>query len=203
MDKAKERRAETPPATSDQVREAFEALTPLELARLSKYARWRLRALGSRQVGRDADEFVTDALISLLDGRRSWQPQKVPFYVCFKAVIRSQTYNLRTKGPEDAFDELESLGKDNDDSLPTEQLDRRPSKTTQDPERELEWAQIERLIKERFADDCEAALMLEARLEGKTPTEIRGALGFTQQQYETIVKRVRRAIAKILEEGQP
>ena len=41
--------------------------------------------------------------------------------------------------------------------------------------------------------------MLEARLSGETPTAIREALGLTQQQYETIVKRVRRAIDKVLE----
>ena len=202
MDKAKPRPAEPPPATSEQIRDAFEALTPIELARLAKYARWRLRAFGSRQLSRDADEFVTDALISLLDGRRTWQPQKIPFYVCFKGIIKSQTYNLRTKGPEDAFDKLKSL-RNKDDTDTAEPLDRRASRTFQDPERELEWAQIERLIKERFADDDEAALMLEARLEGKTPTEIREALGLTQQQYETIVKRVRRAIANILEGSQP
>lgn len=202
MDKAKQRPAELPPATSEQIRDAFEALTPIELARLAKYARWRLRAFGSRQLGRDADEFVTDALISLLDGRRTWQPQKIPFYICFKGVIKSQTYNLRTRSPEDAFDELTSLRK-KDDAEVAEPLDRLASRTFQDPERELEWAQIERLIKERFANDDEAALMLEARLEGKTPTEIREALGLTQQQYETIVKRVRRAIAKILEGSKP
>jgi DNA-directed RNA polymerase specialized sigma24 family protein len=202
MDKAKPRPAEPPPATSEQIRDAFEALTPIEVARLAKYARWRLRAFGSRQLSRDADEFVTDALISLLDGRRTWQPQKIPFYVCFKGIIKSQTYNLRTKGPEDAFDKLKSL-RNKDDTDTAEPLDRRASRTFQDPERELEWAQIERLIKERFADDDEAALMLEARLEGKTPTEIREALGLTQQQYETIVKRVRRAIANILEGSQP
>ena len=202
MDKGKPRSADPLPATHEEIRAAFEALTPIELARLAKYARWRLRAFGSRQLSRDADEFIKDALISLLDGRRTWHPQKIPFYVCFKGVIKSQTYNLRTRGPEDAFDELTSLRK-KDDADMAEPLDRRASRTFQDPERELEWAQIERLINERFSDDVEAALMLEARLEGKTPTEIREALGLTQQQYETIVKRVRRAIAKVLEGSKP
>jgi DNA-directed RNA polymerase specialized sigma24 family protein len=202
MAKAKPQPAEPPPATPEQIRDAFEALTPIELARLATYARWRLRAFGSRQLSRDADEFVTDALMSLLDGRRTWQPEKISFYVCFRGVMQSQTHNLRTKGPEDAFDELKSLRK-KDDMDTAEPLDRRTSRTFQDPERELEWAQIEGLIKGRFADDDEAALMLEARLEGKTPTEIREALELTQQQYETILKRVRRAIAKILEGSQP
>jgi DNA-directed RNA polymerase specialized sigma24 family protein len=198
---AKSRSAEPVPATPDGIRDAFEALTPIELARLAKYARWRLRALGSRQLSRDADEFVTDALISLLDGRRVWHPEKISFYVCFKGVIKSQTYNLRTKSPADAFDELKSLHR-KADTDPTDPLDRRSSRTFQTPEQDLEWKQIEGLIKERFAGDDEAALMLEARLEGKTPAEIREALGLSQQQYEIVVKRVRRAIAKILEGGQ-
>src|SRR5688500_17157527 len=98
MTKGSPRPAEPPPTTPEEIRDALEALNPVELARLAKYAKWRLRALGSRQLGRDADEFVTDALISLLDGRRTWYPQKISFYVCFKGVIRSQTYNLRTRG---------------------------------------------------------------------------------------------------------
>ena len=198
MGKVKRQPTEPPRATPEQIRDAFEALTATELARLAKYARWRLRAFGSRKLSRDADEFVADALISLLDGRRTWQPQKTPFYVCFKAVMRSQTYNLRTRGPEDAFDGLTSLLKP-DDSDTAEPLDRLASRTFQDPERELEWTQIEQLIKARFADDVEAALMLEARLSGETPIAIREACGLTQQQYETIVKRVRRAIDKVLE----
>jgi len=202
MNNTKPPPAEPPSATSGQIRNAFEALTPIQLARLAKYARWRLRAFGSRQLSRDADEFVTDALISLLDGRRTWQPQKIPFYVCFKGVIKSQTYNLRTKGPEDAFDELESLHTKDDNDM-AEPLDRRASRTFRDPERVLEWAQIERLVTERFADDPEAALMLEARLDGRTPTDIREALGLSQQQYETILKRVRRAVRIILEGSQP
>ena len=202
MGKVKRQPAEPPKATSEQIRDAFEALTEIELARLMKYARWRLRAFGSRNISRDADEFVTDALISLLDGRRTWQPQKIPFYVCFEAVIRSQTYNLRKRGPEDAFDELIPLRKP-DDSDTAEPLDRLASRTFQDPERELEWTQIEQLIKVRFADDAEAALMLEAMRSGTTPTAIREALELTQQQYETIVKRVRRAIDKVLEGSKP
>src|SRR5437870_5204732 len=103
------------PATADQIRDAFEALSLLELARLDRFARWRLRALGSRQRGRDADEFVSDALISVLDGRRTWfLEKKIPFFVFFKEVIRSQTFNIRKRAPADAFDALKSLYRKDD-----------------------------------------------------------------------------------------
>jgi hypothetical protein len=172
MGAAKQRPAEPRSATAEEIRDAFEALTPTELARLAKYARWRLRGFGSRQLGRDADEFISDALISLLDVRRTWHPEKISFYVCFKGVVKSQTYNLRTRAPVDAFDELKSFHK-KDEPDTADPLDRRASRMFQDPERNLEWKQVEALIKERFADDEEAVLMLEARLEGEKPEEIR------------------------------
>ena len=72
-------------------------------------------------------------MLSSFDGRRIWHPQKIPFYVCFKGVIKSQTYNLRTKGPADAFDELKSLHKKNDPDT-TDPLDRRASRTSARPD---------------------------------------------------------------------
>jgi DNA-directed RNA polymerase specialized sigma24 family protein len=207
MSNAKPKLATATPATPEQVRDAFEALTTAELARLFKYCRWRLRALGSRQVGRDADEFLSDALISVLERRRAWFPEKIPFFVFFKGVVKSQTFNLRKKAAEDAFDDLKSLHR-KDDPEGYEPLDELESGAL-DPERELEaqeiereWREVEGLIQERFSDDPEAALMLEARLDGKTPIEIRAALGLTQQEYETTLKRVRRAVDKIRKGGR-
>ena len=41
--------------------------------------------------------------------------------------------------------------------------------------------------------------MLEARLDGNDPSEIREGLGLSQKEYETTVKRIRRAVKRLLE----
>jgi DNA-directed RNA polymerase specialized sigma24 family protein len=202
MSNAKKKADASPVASLEEIRQAFEALSGIELARLSRFARWRMRALGSRQMGRDADEFVSEALLALLQGDRKWRPENVSFYVCFKEIIRSQTYNLRTKQPDNPLDGPRApWGPADEDGIESDPLEKIESRTFQDQERALEWEQTAELIKTRFADDEEGALVLEARLDGSTPTEIRDAFGFSQSQYETVIKRVRRAVWKIVYGG--
>jgi DNA-directed RNA polymerase specialized sigma24 family protein len=57
---------------------------------------------------------------------------------------------------------------------------------------------LERLITNRFREDPEAALVLEALLDGKAASEIREGFGLSSKEYETDVKRVRRAVREII-----
>lgn len=178
-------------ATPDQIREAYLALTKTELARLASYARWRFQALGARRQGRDPDELVTDAFLAILDGTRTWYPDKAAFFVAFIGAIRSQTYNMRTKAAKDASDDLKSIADPADpEADPFESFE---------PPAGGDSANLEKMIKERFANDTEAALVLEARLDGNDPSEIRESLGLSQKEYETTVKRIRRAVKRLLE----
>jgi DNA-directed RNA polymerase specialized sigma24 family protein len=178
-------------ATPDQIREAYVALTKKELARLASYARWRFQALGRRRQARDPDELATDAFLSILDGTRTWYPAKAAFFVALIGAIRSQTYNMRTKAAKDAFDDLDSIVDPSDpEADPFENFAAPPGGDSVD---------LEKLIKERFANDTEAALVLEARLHGNDPSEIRESLGLSQKEYETTVKRIRRAVKRLLE----
>ena len=178
-------------ATRDQIREAYLALTKTELARLASFARWRFQALGRRRQARDPDELVTDAFIAIFDGMRTWYPTKAAFFIALIGAIRSQTYNMRTKAAKDAFDDLKSIVDPEDpEADPFDEFEAPPGGDSAD---------LEKLIKERFTDDPEAALVLEARLDGKDPSEIREGLGLTQKEYETTVKRIRRAVKRLLE----
>jgi DNA-directed RNA polymerase specialized sigma24 family protein len=178
-------------ATPDQIREAYLALTKAELARLASFARWRFQALGRRRQARDPDELVMDAFLAILDGTRTWYSSKAAFFVALIGAIRSQTYNVRTKAAKDAFDDLKSIVDPADpEADPFDEFEAPPGGDSAD---------LEQLIKERFADDPEAALVLEARLDGKDPSEIRESLGLSQKEYETTVKRIRRAVKRLLE----
>jgi DNA-directed RNA polymerase specialized sigma24 family protein len=202
MGSAKAKPQDAPAASADDIRKAFESLTDVEQARLDRYARWRMRALGSRQLGLDGDEFVSDALLSLLQGNRKWRPANVSFYVCFKEILRSQSSNLRAKRADDPLDEPRAPWvKTGDSGVESDPLEKIPS-AAQDPERALEWEQTAEVIKTRFRDDEEAALVLESRLDGRTPVEIRDALALSQSEYETVMRRVKRALEKIVNGGR-
>lgn len=178
-------------ATPEQIREAYLALTKTELARLASFARWRFQALGRRRQARDPDELVTDAFLAILDGTRTWYPTKAAFFIALIGAIRSQTHHMRTRAAEDAFDDLKSIIDPADpEADPFEEFEAPPGGDSAD---------LEKLIKERFADDPEAGLVLEARLDGKDPSEIRESLGLSQKEYETTVKRIRRAVKRLLE----
>jgi DNA-directed RNA polymerase specialized sigma24 family protein len=184
-------------ASAAQIHEAFEALTDAELVKLNDFARYRFQALGVRRQGRDPDELVTDAIVALLDGRRAWKPSRCSFFICLIGVIRSQAFHLRKDRPRDAFDELEVI-------RPTvtsqsEPFEDRESDATSDPLLALDGNEVERVIRERFEDDPEAALVLEALLEGHKPADIREGLHLSQKDYETIVRRIRRAVHKLID----
>lgn len=181
---------EAVPATQDQIRDAYLALTKKELARLARYAWWRFQALGHRRQARDPDELVADAFVAMLDGTRSWYPSKARFFIALTGAMRSQTSNQRKKAPADAFDELKSIVGKDDENDPFEDFEAPPGG---------DCGTLEKLIVDRFADDAEAALVLEAKLDGKEPTEIRESLGLSQREYETTVKRIRRAVQKLME----
>jgi hypothetical protein len=184
-------------ASAEQIRQAFEALSVVELVKVRDSARYRFQALGVRRQGREPDELVTDALVALLDGRRAWKPTRCSFFVCLIGVIRSQAFHLRKAPPQDAFDDLEALPSDVENQ--TDPFDSQESSTIADPLLVLEAQEVERLMEERFKDDPEAALVLEGLLNGDMPAEIREGLRLSQNEYETIVKRVRRAVHKLID----
>lgn len=190
------REPDEPKASAEQIRQAFEALSVVELVKVHDSARYRFQALGVRRQGRQPDELVTDALVALLDGRRAWKPTRCSFFVCLIGVIRSQAFHLRKALPQDAFDDLEALPSNVENQA--DSFDSRES-TIADPLLVLEAQEVERLMVGCFKDDPEAALVLEGLLNGDTPAEIREGLRFSQKEYETIVKRVRRAVHKLID----
>jgi DNA-directed RNA polymerase specialized sigma24 family protein len=200
MSKAKRRppESEPVPATPDQIREAYLALSEDELAKTLSYARWRFGIIGRRRrEGREPGDLIKDALIAMLAGDRVWYPEKVPFFVSLTGVIRSQTSNLRKKAPTDTFDvERLDVSRGEDDEKSEDFFD-----TFEAPPRG-DASALEGLISARFASDAEAALVLEALLDEKKPPEIRESLGLSQKEYETTVRRIRRTVERLLEESQ-
>src|SRR5215813_8147516 len=109
--------AEPTPASREEIEQAIEALTAPQLVRLGKIAAFRHRSLGTRGVGRNEHDLLSDAIIATLEGRRKWFKAKVDFLSFLKGVMRSLASHIRAGKALDAFDEIApNPVKDEDDA---------------------------------------------------------------------------------------
>jgi len=191
--------AETP-ATRDEVESALAALTDVQLVRLNKVSAFRTASLGTRAVGRNPGDILSDAIIAILEGRRKWFKSRVTFLPFVLGVMKSLTSHIRTGKALDAFDEIapNPVGEEDDAEDFVEQI---PTAARIDPERQLLAKDLDKEIRKRFKDDPEVLLIYEAFLEKMTPAEIQACLGLSEKEYNAAAKRLRRAVDRLAEGG--
>src|SRR5438477_10110125 len=86
-----------PAATSQEVQQAYEALTPVELIKLRNFAQRRIRGLGRMALGRSADGLLQEAITLVLQEKRHWKSESVGFPQFLAGAIRSISSNWRAK----------------------------------------------------------------------------------------------------------
>lgn len=96
-------------ASEAEILTAFEALTPVEIAKLGLHAKSLMRSQ-SRSPYTETEDLISEALHRALDGRRQW-PVGVVFmaFMCetMRSVINHDTDNLDNKpGAHVAFDDV-------------------------------------------------------------------------------------------------
>src|SRR5579859_2819765 len=57
----------------EETRQAIQELTNPELLRLKRFARWRLRSLGRKSLGRNEHDLLYEAVTSTVAGKRTWR----------------------------------------------------------------------------------------------------------------------------------
>src|SRR4030095_8155185 len=95
MGSAKRRPADEPPATTDEIESAIQALKPGELVRIRKFAYRRYWTLGRRGAGMSPEDLIQDAMMAILDGRRKWLKGRVDFVKLLVGVIQSLSSHIR------------------------------------------------------------------------------------------------------------
>lgn len=95
-------------ATPDQIRAAIESLTEADFERLDEFAKNRVRRLGPKAARITAGELLNEAVISILDGTRRWNPEKVDLPGLLIGAMRSITSNWARKYDPDEGLVLES-----------------------------------------------------------------------------------------------
>jgi len=181
------------------VRAALESLKPSQLVRLQTYARWRYRIVGKKAAGRDWEDLLSEAMMSALDGRRSWDHRRVDIYSFLIGAMRSISSRWYAKrSVEFGEADLPSLQLDPDETVPTT-LDLFTSTAAgSDPEQVAVADELFRKCKEALRDDDQALQMFDLLSFGMNGKEIVATLNVSFEAYAATAKRLRRRLRKVL-----
>ena len=184
---------EPTPATHEEIEAAIRALTRTQLLRLASFAWFSHRALGSRGAGRNEGDLLSDAIIATLEGRRKWIKDNCDFPTFLKGVMRSMTSHIRNGKATDAFDAIAPRpASEHDDA--EDLLEQIPTSAPVDPERQLLARDLDKQIRERFANDVVVLLVYDAFQDKMKPVDIQSCLDITENEYNAAAKRLRRAV---------
>lgn len=195
-------------ATPSEVTATIEALSPADFQRLIRSAGFHILRVGPRAADdKTAEELLNAAVCDLLNDTRRWDKTKVGFIRFLTQAMRSISSNWAKTYDEETTSVLESqLKRINDGGTTVTIYDRFPD-SRPNPEEHLlhsEFVEQQRLwhagilrqIDESFRDDEEAQKVLMAWREGYDPPTVRDLWGFSQNQYNTIVRRIRRNLER-------
>jgi hypothetical protein len=183
-------------ATRDDVERAVESLSSADESRLAQYARYKIRGLGRRAMGRtDKDlrgEAIKSTWIGAVEGDegRRWKKNTVPFVQHLIGAMRSIASHWKLAYDEDEAYLDSEVAVETDEGEVLGPVENAPSGAPSQ-ERDLIAKETLNFVYRMFHDDDEAALVIEGIKEGWSGPEIVGQLGLSQKQYDAAIKRIR------------
>jgi DNA-directed RNA polymerase specialized sigma24 family protein len=189
----------------------MESITDEDSERLEQVAINRIVRIGPNAAnGRSHDDLIQEAMERTLARRRIWYLQRVSLVDHLLGAIRSiasEWAGHRKRNPnlpEYAAVESQIVTEDNEgnplspfavigDSRPTVE------EAMINAETEAEQEALLKAIKEHFADDENASLVLMAWEEGMDGPSIEKDFGFSETTYRSTVRRIKRNAKKIME----
>lgn len=188
-------------ASSDDVIEAFEALSKDEVVKLKNYAQKRSFKTGFYgDENYSADALLNDAFIALLSGSKKWKPKEFSFYWAMWWAIKNISHNkiqhLKSEVGDIEYKLVQYEPGENND------IDQY-LKTTQVESSYYVDARIRiDTLKEYFVNDKKVLDLIDAQLNDFNGEETKEYLEVDQTQLETIQRRLTRGIDKVFEKGQ-
>lgn len=182
---------ESAAASPDEVKAAIETLTKGQLVKLEKYARYRIRGLGRKALGRDHGDLIKEALAATLAGDRRWRKATVDFFTHLTGVMRSISSHWGEQfSPEEAYAESDLMREDGRPG-PLQSIAAETPSIDNVIDARQRLAQIER----QFASDPAVPSIINGFRKGMTGPEIQLATGLSKKDYESAIKRMRRGLA--------
>jgi DNA-directed RNA polymerase specialized sigma24 family protein len=167
--------------TSERVAQALRRLSGSDLLRLEALARLRARGLPGGIVWSD---LLNEAIRRALDGSRPWPPG-VPLLAFLAQIMRSIWSELCRR------DTLERRI-----ALAHAAAFSRAETNEIDPERVVAAAQALAAIHQLFVGDAVALNVISGLADGRTAHEIRAIHNMSEGEYDTVRKRIRRALLR-------
>jgi DNA-directed RNA polymerase specialized sigma24 family protein len=182
-------------ATAEEIEQAIAKLTRADFAKLNEFARNRAQVLSLFGVSYAGEDLLQEAVISLLEQRRHWNPKKVDFMGVLMGAIRSIASNLKERAKTTGFEIPASQFVEQDvdgAELPTP-VDLVQEARLNPEQSALVFGLLDEL-QEVFAEDPEALVIMDGWSDRMSGTEIIDALGIDRNAYETIVRRIHRQV---------
>jgi DNA-directed RNA polymerase specialized sigma24 family protein len=173
-------------STALDIAQAIRALSDTDLVRLKALAQLWVRGLPG---GLTWADLVNEAIARALDGSRRWPPG-VRLVAFLSGVMRSicDDHWRRVRRDHELFVPGEDLA---DPGACGEEADLPPG-----PERLLAAAQALAAVNSLFAHDPPALKIIAALAEGLTAKEICNLYAMSEREYDTVRKRMRRALLR-------
>jgi DNA-directed RNA polymerase specialized sigma24 family protein len=186
-------------ATVEEISEAIEKVSPEGWAKIYAFAKNRARFMALYGGAVDGPDLVQQAIVALLQDRRTWKPSQVNFVGLLTGAIRSIASNHKAKSLSSGYSIPESQIAPTDDGDESEALTslRADSRSNQEEtmiqaEREAKnVVRVEELYG-FFDHDKETCDVMDGWRAGMSGTEIIEVLEIDRKGYETIAKRIRR-----------
>lgn len=172
-------------ASFDEITDAINSLTRIQLKKLEKFARWRVKGLGRKNLGRSWEDLFHETIISFCsEDRRRWNKEKVDFVKAMTEAMRSISDNWKR-----SFDESEP--KLEAELLKTPETSKEPNlyanaaTSNWDTQKCLEAKEKLEMIDNLVSARERSALIIMGMRDKMTGAEIRKDLDLSQKEYET------------------
>lgn len=181
-------------ATPGEIAAAIEALTPGDWAKLKRFADCRILRLGPKADSKTGDDLIQIALTDLMADTRRWNKSKVGFVTLLTGAMKSISSNWARSHKEAETAALEAdLRRENEEGEIFSPLDNLQELGPSPAQRLIDKQTLKR-IDDLFKDDEKAQMVLTSWQEGYDPPDVRELWGLSQNEYNAIVRKIRRRL---------
>lgn len=202
MEVATENSRRIPPekaASVDEINDAITSLTAEEIKRLEKFARWRIKGLGRKKMGRNWEVLLNEAVVAFCSDTRRWDKERVDFVRAMTQAMRSISDNWRRTFDEDEprlESEMITTSLYGEESNPLSMV----AAPNWNKQKELEAQKDIEIIESLMSKRVLASLIVAGWKDIMTGAEIRTELDISQEDYDKEVKWIRRTVRAAFKE---
>lgn len=175
--------------TDPEIKCLIQQLSNAEILKLGQIAK-----IFSRKTGGliEADDLLNKAIIVIASGKRKF-PRQVPLLGFFAGTMKSIVFNEMRKAKK-----MLAVAEDDPENDPVINAVDQSIDIENEAIADQALAHIYELVK----DDDEMTLLVMARCDGLSPDEVCDTAGWNRTKYDTVQKRLRRALNKRFPNGK-